>query len=157
MKIAFTDLQEITTTAVTAFISTFKYTDSNKLEESDELKTYFDYDNSDSDSSDFDFDDNLFGCREVTQPVENMVRDNWELCDPLENVYGETTSNIIKDTVKTVKEESECAGLHFFGEITPGEDRTLISICTEISYWCCCETLKKASPIISEAASNLMY
>ena len=112
-------------------------------------------DNSDSDLSDFDSD--LFGCGEITHDIENMVEDTWEICHPIDEVYGGTTSKLIKETVMTATEESQCAGLKFFKEITPGKDRTLIETCTEICFWCCCETVKKVSPIISEATNNLMY
>ena len=64
---------------------------------------------------------------------------------------------LIKETVNTATEETQCAGLKFFKDITPGEDRSLIATCTEISFWCCCETIKKVSPIIAGATSNLMY
>jgi hypothetical protein len=59
--------------------------------------------------------------------------------------------------VTTATEDTECAGLKFFSDMTPGEDRGLIEACTGICYWCCCETIKKVSPIIAEASTNLMY
>jgi len=150
MRLTFTlyDIQEISVSAYSAFVSTFRY----QAEESD---SNFDSDQSDSDLSDFDPD--LFGCGEITREVESMVENTWEICDPLDEVYGTTTSKLIKETVMTAKEETQCAGLNFFKAITPGEDRSLIATCTEISFWCCCETIKKVSPIIAEATSNLMY
>lgn len=150
MKLTFTlhDAQEISSSACRAFISTFHY----QLDESD---SDFDSDNSDSDLSDFDPD--IFGCGEITPEVERMVENNWEICDPLDEVYGRTTSKLIKETVSTATEETQCAGLKFFNAMTPGEDRGLIATCTGIAYWCCCETIKKVSPIISEATSNLIY
>jgi len=86
-----------------------------------------------------------------------MVENNWEICDPLDEVYGTTTSKLIKETVSTATEETQCAGLKFFNAMTPGKNRGLIATCTEISFWCCCETIKKVSPIIAEATTNLMY
>jgi hypothetical protein len=136
MRFTFTlyDVTEISSTACRAFISTFRYQ---------------------SDLSDFDPD--LFGCGEITPEVESMVENTWEICNPLENVYGETASEIIKKTVNTATEETQCAGLKFFNSIIPGEDRNLIETCTEVSFWCCCETIKRVSPIIAQATSNLMY
>ena len=145
MRFTFTlhDAQEISSSAYRAFISTFHYN-------SDES----DSDLSDSDSSDLsDYDPDIFGCGEITPEVENT----WEICDPLGEVYGTTTSELIKKTVTITTEESQCAGLNFFKDITPGEDRNLITTCTAVSYWCCCETVKKVSPIIAEATSNLFY
>jgi len=142
------DVQEISSTAYRGFISTFHY----KSDESDS-------DSSDSsDSSDLsDFDPDIFGCDEITPEVENMVADSWEICDPLGEVYGTTTSELIKQTVSSATEETQCAGLNFFKDITPGEDRSLITTCTAVCYWCCCETVKKVSPIIAEATTNLIY
>ena len=99
----------------------------------------------------------MFGCGEVIPKVESIVEANWEICNPLTEFYGSITSKLIKDTVRTATEESQCVRLRFFKDITPGEDRNLIATCTEISFWCCCETIKKVSPIITEAANNLMY
>ena len=150
MRLTFTlhDVWEISNSTYRAFISTFHY-------QSEESDSDFDSDNSDSDLPDFDQD--RFGCREITPEVERMVEDNWEICSPLDGVYGMTTSELIKQTVNSAKEETECAGLKFFKFITPGEDRDLINTCTDISIWCCCETIKKVSPIIAEATINLMY
>ena len=93
MRITFTfyDIQEITNSACIAFISTFK-------QGSDE-------DNSDSDLSDFDSD--IFGCGEITPEVENMVDQTWEICKPLEKVFGVTTSKLIKDTVCQLKNKKK--------------------------------------------------
>ena len=150
MRITFTfyDIQEITSSAYIAFFSTFKHG-------LDEDTSDSDYDTSDSDLSDFDSD--IFGCGEITPEVESVVDQTWEICKPLEEVFGVTTSKLIKDTVNTAKEETQCVGLKFFNDITPGENRDLIATCTEISFWCCCETIKKVSPIIAEATINLMY
>lgn len=150
MKLTFTlrDFQEISSSAYIAFISTFDY-------KSDESDSDFYSDNSDSDLSDFDPD--IFGCDEITPEVERMVENNWAICDPLDEVYGTATSKLIKETVSTATEETQCAGLKFFNDMTPGEDRGLIATCTGISYWCCCETIKKVSPVIAEATANLMY
>ena len=149
MRLTFTlyDIQEISVSAYSAFVSTFRY----QAEESD---SNFDSDQSDSDLSDFDPD--LFGCGEITREVESMVENTWEICDPLDEVYGTTTSKLIKETVSTATEETQCAGLKFFNDMTPGEDRSLITTCTGIAYWCCCETIKKVSPIIAEATVNLL-
>lgn len=150
MRLTFTlyDVQEISGSAYRAFISTFKY-------QSEESDSDFESVNSDSDLS--DFDTNIYGCGEITPEVESMVGNNWEICNPLDEVYGTTTSRLIKETVNTATEETQCAGLKFFQDITPGEDRSLIATCTEISFWCCCETIKKVSPVIAEATTNLMY
>jgi len=155
MRLTFTlhDVKEISTSIYRAFISTFIY-------ESEESDSDFDSDNLDSDLSDSDlsdFDPDIFGCGEITPEIESMVENTWEICDPLDKVYGATTSEIIKETVKKATEETECAGLKFFNVITPGEDRNLIETCTEIGFWCCCETVKKMSLIIAEATNNLMY
>ena len=93
----FTDIQEIGTVAYGAFISTFLY----EFEESES-----DYsDNLDSDFSDFDPD--IFGCGEITPAIESMVEDTWEICNPLDDVYGATASEMIKETVKTATEAIE--------------------------------------------------
>ena len=127
MKLTFTlhDVEEISSYARRAFISTFHY-------ESTESDSDFDSDTSDSDLSDFEPD--IFGCGEITPEVERMVENNWEICDPLDEVYGTTTSKLIKDTVSPATEETQCAGLKFFNDITPGEDRSLIPTCTGIVY-----------------------
>jgi len=142
------DVQEISTSAYRAFISTFKY-------ESKEFDSNFNSYHSYSELSDFDPD--ILGCGEITPEVESLVENTWEICNPLDEVYGVTTSKLIRETVITATEETQCAGLKFFKAITPGEDRNLIETCTEICFWCCCETVKKISTIIAEATSNLMY
>lgn len=88
----------------------------------------------DSDPESFDLDRNRFGCDKITSQVEEMVETNWEVYDSLEGVYGTTISDLIKKTVKTVEEESQCARLKFFNHITPGEDRNLIETCTAVAY-----------------------
>ena len=144
------DVQEITVSAGRAFLETFKYY------ESDEESDYdFKYDESDSDLSNLDL--SVFGCGEITEEVESLVENTWEICKPLDEVYGETASEIIKETVITAKEETQCAGIKLFEAILPSEDRNLIKTCTQVCFWCCCETIKKVSPIISEATNNLMY
>ena len=150
MRLTFTlhDAGEISSSACRAFISTFQYW-------SDESNSDCVSDNSDSDLSDFNQD--MFGCGEITSEVERMVENNWEICDPLGEVYGTTASKLIKETVTTATEETQCAGLKFFNDMTPGENRGLIETCTGICYWCCCESIKKVSPIIAEASTNLMY
>jgi len=159
MKFAFIlqDIQEISLYAGRAFISTFHCT----LEESEKSdlseKSDFSDIDSDSDSDLPDFDPKTFGCGEITSEVESMVENNWEICDPLQNIYGDTAADIIKETVKTAKEETQCAGLNFFEAITPGENRDLITTCVAVSYWCCCETVKKVSPILAKATTNLFY
>nr|YP_009686251.1 hypothetical protein [Halamphora calidilacuna]QDR25066.1 hypothetical protein [Halamphora calidilacuna] len=130
------DAQEISSTAYRAFISTFHYM---------------------SDESESDFDPDTFGFGKITSEVEKMVENSWEICDPLNKVYGTTTSELIKETVKSLTEETQCPGLKFFNDITPGEDRFLITTCTAVCYWCCCDTVKKVSPIIAEATTNLIY
>ena len=145
MKLTFTfqDVQEISRSGYYAFISTFRY----QSEESD----------SDFNSDPSDFDSDIFGCGDITPEVESMVENTWEICNPVDEVYGATTSELIKTTVNTVREETQCAGLKFFNAITPGENRNLIETCTEICFWCCCNTVRKVSPIIAEATNNLMY
>ena len=108
-------------------------------------------DNSESELSDFDPD--IFGCGTITTEVEN----NWRISDPLDEIYGITTSQLVKETVNIATEETQCAGLKFFNAITPGEDQNLIETCIEISYWCCYKTVKKGSSIIVETNANLMY
>ena len=146
MRLTFSlyDVQEIASTASRAFISTFQY-----------MPDKSESDLSDSDLSDFNPD--TFGWGEITSEVENMVTDTWTMCAPLGEVYGTTTSKIIKKTIQTATKESQCAGLNVFKDMTPGEDRSLITTCTTVCYWCCCETVKKVSPIIAEATNNLMY
>lgn len=84
------------------------------------------FDNSDSKLSNFDPD--IFGCGQITPEVENT----WEICNPLDEVYGKTTSKLIKAIVNTATEEIQCAGLKFFKDIIPDKDRSLIATCTEI-------------------------
>jgi hypothetical protein len=144
MRLAFTltDVQEISTTAVRAFVSTFHY-------KSDELD--------DSSSSDLeDFDPSTYGCGEITESVETMVETYSKNCSPLKEIYGSTESEIIKKTIMTASEETQCAGLKFFNDMTPGEDRNLITSCITVCYWCCCNGIKKVSPIIAEATANLL-
>ena len=104
MKLTFTlyDVQEISGSAYRAFLSTFTY----QLEESN---SDFKSDKSDSDLSDFDPD--IFGCGKIRPEVESMVENTLETCNPLSKVYGKTTSELIKETVKTATEETQCAGL----------------------------------------------
>lgn len=134
MKLRFTlyDVQEISYYTFRAFISTFQY----QLEES---AFDFDSDNSDSDLSDLD----MFGCGQITTEIEAMVENTVEICDPVDEVYGQTATKIIKEILNTAKEETQFAVLTFFAHITPGKDRGLIETCTEISFWCCYQTIKK--------------
>ena len=95
----------------------------------------------------------------VDGDLEQLSASAWEICDPINEVYGEDTSDLIKKMVTKATEETQCTGLRVFNTLTEDEDRNrnLIETCTEICFWCCCETLKKVSPIISEATNNLMY
>nr|ULD16166.1 hypothetical protein [Cylindrotheca closterium]ULD16257.1 hypothetical protein [Cylindrotheca closterium] len=137
------DIKEITVQAYYVFVGEFKL-DSNPVS-----------DTSDSDLPDFDPDE--FGCGEINSEIESFIETNWKECDPLDGIYGPTTATVIKETVRTVKEDSQCAGIKIFDHIIKGEDQNLIGTCTNVCYWCCCEALKKTSPIIAEASINLMY
>ena len=86
-----------------------------------------------------------------------MVENTWEICNPLEEVYGTTASERIKQTLTTATEDTQCALLHFFKRMTPSEDRSLVELCIQITFWCYCESIKKISPIIAETTNNLMY
>jgi len=55
-------------------------------------------DNSNSNLSDFDVD--IFGYEEITAQVEEMVKTSWGICDPLDEIYGITTFDLIKQIVK---------------------------------------------------------
>jgi hypothetical protein len=118
---------------------------------------------SDSDNdSDFDNDPDTsgldpFGCAKITPEVEEMVENTHELCHPLSDIYGSESADLIKEIVTTANEETQCAGLHLFSSLTPGEDRDLIQTCAVVSYWCCCQSIKKISPILQEALMSYYY
>ena len=143
MRLTFTrsDIKEISETAYYTFLGEFWVVS----------------DSDDSESEEFDLDLDNFECDEITSEVEQMVENNWEACNPLEGVYGTTIYDLIKETVKTVNEKTQCAGLKFFNHITTSEDQNLIRTYTSVAYCCCCESLKKISPIIAEASTILMY
>ena len=84
-------VQKIYISVSYAFISTFRY-------QSEESDSDFNSDSSESNLSDFDPD--MFGCGEITPEIESMVENTWEICDPLEKIYGGTGSEIIQETVK---------------------------------------------------------
>jgi len=71
----FHDVQEISSNAFCAFISTFKY-------ESEEFDSYSNSDNSDSDLSYFEPD--IFGCGEITSEVKSIAENTWEIFNPLD-------------------------------------------------------------------------
>lgn len=48
-----------------------------------------------------------------------MVETSSEICNPLDEVYGKTTFEIIKETMSISKEEIQRAGLKFFRNMTP--------------------------------------
>ena len=114
------DVKEITLKAYYVFVEEFKLNSNSVPDESD------------SDLSNFDPD--KFGCGKISSEVENFVETNWKECDPLDEIYGTTTSNVIKETVQTVKDESQCTGIKFFNSIAEGEDQNLIETCTSIYY-----------------------
>nr|YP_003734587.1 hypothetical protein KrfoC_p077 [Kryptoperidinium foliaceum]ADI40372.1 hypothetical protein [Kryptoperidinium foliaceum] len=154
MGVAFIkQIKEISIFACRAFASTFYHYIDAKCENVDS-------DMSDSDPPHFyddiiDEDAFLDECNIIPE-VEEMVDNTWEMCTPLEEIYGTDTTQIIKSTLQNAKEQTECIGLKLFGGLTPGEDRNLIAMCIEVSYWGCCETIKKVSAIIAEATANLI-
>ena len=97
-----------------------------------------------------------YGCDEIGLEAEMTVEDNWEDCHPLESIFGTTGSEIVEGTIKTATEETECVGIKAFSHLIPGEDRDLIATCATVCYWCCCETIKKVSPLIANATINLL-
>ena len=142
MKLTFiNDIQEISDSACRAFISTFHY---------------ISYD-SDPDSEEFEVDLDPYVCGEITPEVEDLVDSHWELCKSLEEVFRKPSAEVIKKTICTVTEETQCVGIKLFNFIEEGEDKNLIELCTAISFWCCCETIKKVSPVIAKATVNLIY
>lgn len=148
MKLSFiNDIVEISESAYIAFLSTLpSLSDDDASDLSDA-----------SLSSDIEqLDLSAYGCNDITKPVERMVEANYEVCKPLEGIFGTTEAKIIKETLATAEEETQCVGLNLFKHITSGEDRNLIATCTTICYWCCCETIKKTSPIIAKATLNLL-
>ena len=111
---------------------------------------------SDSDSSDYDWEDNSnYICGDITTEIEQLVDENWRSCHPIEDMFGETAS-AIKSSVLHPKDEGSCVGIKMLGGITNGEDRSLIATCTDVCFWCCCETIKRVSPVIAEATTNLI-
>lgn len=142
------DIKEICTTAKTTFIKEICF---NAEDHSDEEQ-------GDSDSYDLDpFDPGIYGCGEITKDVEEFVEDRVELCKPLKEIFGSTASESFKSAMENPKEESECAAIRVYNHILhPAQDQKLVHTCTEICYWCCCESLKKVSPIIAEATFNLL-
>lgn len=82
----------------------------------------------DSDTSDFkELDLSPHACGEITESVEDIVEAYSENCIPLETISGNINSGIIKELISNPKEEIQCVGIKLFGELIPGEDRSLIS------------------------------
>jgi hypothetical protein len=160
MKIPFLrydNLKEISTGVYEGFVSTFYKNEIDSESDPDFDSDIDSPDPSDFDSSDWDdLDLSPHQCSEVTESVEEMVKTVSDICHPLEDVYGTTAGGIMKETIRTATEETECVGLRFFADITPGEDRTLIESCATVCYWCCCETIQKVSPVIAGATINLL-
>ena len=162
MKIAIlnkNDLYEISFYIMKGFWSTFPFIG----DESDsDIEKDSESDSSDlSDSSDTDLnplDLGGFECGEITEEIEEMVSEVSSDCVPLEMIYGDTAAGIIKETIKSSTEETQCVGIRILGKIIPPkeENENLHKACTETAFWCCCETLKRVSPIIAEATVNLL-
>ena len=150
------NVAEITGHAIDAFTETFEYLIDDPDSDPDFHPELGDGSDSESDS-DLDFCRNPFdGCPDVTPEREAFVSDHWESCDPIEKVFGPSTSLVKQSVTKPIDDDS-CLGVNIIGELTPAEDRDLLRVCTAIAYSCCCETLKKTSPIIAEATTNLFY
>ena len=150
MKLTFTlqDLREITFYTYSGFVSTFKGPENNQ-QESEDLSNYDSYDP----------EPECYGCDQITDQVERLVDQTWHMCKPLDEVYGTNTANYIKNTVTSPINEEECFSLFFFEAMFAGkgEKSKLTGLCTEVAYWCCCETIKKVSPILRSATVNLFY
>lgn len=146
ISIPYKDIAEITYFAFRAFIGT--YSINSEHNGVDDL-------GSDSESS-TDYDPAPYECNEINELAEDFVQHFSSDCKPLENVYGETASDLIKTTIRSANQEADCVGLKVFAEITPGEDRNLIHTCALVVHYCCCETVKKISPIIASATINLI-
>ena len=101
-KLTFTfyDIKEISAKAYYVFVGEFRL-DSNSVP-----------DKSDSDLSNFDPDD--FGCVKISSEVENFVETNWKECDPLDEIYGTTTSDVIKKSSKDSKRRESMRWDKFF-------------------------------------------
>lgn len=63
-----------------------------------------------------------------------MVENNWGLCNSLDYIYSTEASKLIKDTLNIATEDTQCASLKFFADITPGDNRSLIEVCAEVSF-----------------------
>lgn len=147
------DVQEIGGHAFRAFVSTFKYEDrEDGLSDSEEVMIG---DMEMSDASDIDTFDPLH-CNEITKSVEEMVDDSWKDCQPLENVFGKSSASLIKRAISQPTDDADCVGINVHKALTSGEDRNLISSCTAVCYWCCCETLHRVSSTIANATLNLI-
>jgi hypothetical protein len=126
----------------------------------------------DSDS-DFETDDDIwdspFKCKPITPEVERFVDENVDLCIPLEDKLG-NYAGAFKNMIQTAKTDEDCIGLNVFGQALKSAKEMMIEennqcplyseaageTCMAICYWCCCETVKKVSPVIAKATINLL-
>lgn len=141
MKLYDINFFEIAVYAYEGFVESFSSEDESSSEVS----------NSDSDS---DFNPDMYDCGDTL--TDQLVEENWEMCHPLKEVYGKAGADMIKQTLTSATEESQCAGLKLFGHITPNEDRHLLTMCTSIVYTVCCGLLNGASEVVREATTNLL-
>lgn len=79
-----------------------------------------------------DFSD--FGYEEISSEIEELVSESTDLCRLLEEFFGDDASKILKTTVITATEETECIRINFFKSMTLCEDRALIKTCTSVCY-----------------------
>ncbi len=152
-RLTWEDVREISGYAGKAFIRTFDYIDSSDEKENS--------DSSDTGVCELESDNPV--CPDVSPATEELVKQNWQICDPLEDIFGEKLSSTVKETVTSPNNEAECDSLKLIGFFaSPDEngqekDTEVLAFCSTLASLCCCETLKRASPIIAQATANLFY
>jgi hypothetical protein len=101
-----------------------------------------------------------FRCGEITPDVEDFVVRTVDSCRPLESVFGKQGAKFARLSITEPKDEDSCVTMKVIGHLLKDSkiptDNNLIDICSTLTYWCCCETVKKVSPVIAKATLNLI-
>ena len=95
-----------------------------------------------------------FSCAAITPEVENFVYHSVEDFRPLEVLY-KGGAKLIKETICSADEKTECNSIHIVRHLTKTEDHHSLDPWTAVCYWYCCNGVKKVSSVIAGATLNL--
>lgn len=73
-------------------------------------------------------------CHPITESAEEFVEENIDDCVPLESVFHPLSADLMKNELQNIREPSQCRSFRILADLTPGEDRDMMTTCATVCY-----------------------